>query len=90
MTLLAQQVAREASILAYNDVFLLISILATLNVIWGIAIRRSMWRRGEVSPVVQLQQLIQQRAAQMAKAQAEAEAQAKTGAGADAKAGNGQ
>ena len=90
VTLLAQQVAREASILAYNDVFLLISILATLNVIWGIAIRRSMWRRGEVSPVVQLQQLIQQRAAQMAKAQAEAEAQAKTGAGADAKAGNGQ
>ena len=76
VVLLAQQVAREASILAYNDVFLVIGILAVLNVIWGIAIRNAMWRRGEVSPVVQLQQLVQQRAAQMAKEKAEAEAKA--------------
>lgn len=61
--LLSQQVTREAHILAYNDVFMLIGVLAVLGVIWGLAIQYSIWRRGEVSPVVQLQRKMQQASA---------------------------
>ncbi|CAN5664964.1 MFS transporter [soil metagenome] len=57
--ILAQQVAREANILAFNDVFMLIGVLAVLVAIWGYLIRWSIWRRGEVSPVIQLQQRLQ-------------------------------
>jgi hypothetical protein len=53
---LAQQVAREANILAYNDVFMLIAVLAVLTALWGVAIRWSIRRRSELSPVLQLQQ----------------------------------
>ena len=60
--LLAQQVTREANILAFNDVFLLIGVLAILTAIWGYFIRWSMWRRREESPVVQLQRAMQARA----------------------------
>ena len=56
---LAQQVAREANILAFNDVFLLVGVLAVLTALWGFAIRWSIWRRGEISPVVQLQKMMQ-------------------------------
>jgi hypothetical protein len=66
---IAQQVAREANVLAYNDVFLLVGILAILTVFWGLLIRWSIWRRGEPSPVVALQQKMMQA---MAAAQAEA------------------
>lgn len=52
--LLSQQVTREAHILAYNDVFLLIGILACLALVWGLMIQFRMWRLGEKSPVVQL------------------------------------
>ncbi len=45
--LLARTVAREANILAYNDVFLLVGVLAVLGVIWGLLIRRSILKRGE-------------------------------------------
>jgi MFS family permease len=61
--LLAQQVSREANILAFNDVFLLVGVLALITEVWGIAIRLSIWRRRELSPVVQLQQRMAQAAA---------------------------
>jgi MFS family permease len=64
--LLSGQTAREANILAFNDVFLLVGVLAVLAVIWGLLIRRSIVRRGEASPLVQLQKALQ---AQAAKAQ---------------------
>ncbi len=54
--LLAQQVAREANILAFNDVFLLVGVLAALTAVWGYAIRWSIRRRGEISPILLLQQ----------------------------------
>jgi MFS family permease len=54
--LLARTVAREANILAYNDVFLLIGVLAMLTFIWQLSIRASIRRRGEASPVLALQQ----------------------------------
>jgi len=63
---LAQQVAREANILAYNDVFMLVGVLAVLTVCWGFAIRWSIRRRGEVSPVVLLQRKMQDAAAAQA------------------------
>jgi MFS family permease len=65
--ILAQQATREANILAYNDVFLLIGILAILAVIWSISIRYSIRRRGEISPVLLLQQKMQEQAALAAK-----------------------
>jgi MFS family permease len=57
---LARQVAREANILAFNDVFLLVGVLAVLTALWGFAIRWSIWRREEVSPVILLQQKMMQ------------------------------
>ena len=62
--LLAQQATREANILAFNDVFLLVGVLAVAACIWGLMIRWSIKRRGEVSPVVQLQQKMAEQAAQ--------------------------
>jgi MFS family permease len=58
--ILAQQVAREANVLAYNDVFLLVGVLAVLTAIWGSAIRYSIRRRGEISPVILLQRKLMQ------------------------------
>ena len=70
LALLGQQIAREANILAYNDVFLLVGVLAVLVVIWGFIIRWSILRRHEPSPVVQLQEALQAKAqAQQAEAQ---------------------
>jgi hypothetical protein len=60
--LLAQQVTREANILAYNDVFMLLGVLAVLTVIWGLLIRWSIWRHKEISPIVLLQQALAARA----------------------------
>jgi MFS family permease len=65
---LAQQVAREANILAFNDVFMLVGVLALLALLWGIYIRWSIWKRGEVSPVVLLQKKLQEAAAAQARA----------------------
>jgi len=65
---LAQQVAREANILAFNDVFMLVGVLSVLALVWGLFIRWSIWRRGEPSPVVLLQQKLQEMAAAQAKA----------------------
>ncbi|WP_254515003.1 hypothetical protein [Novosphingobium sp. G106] len=68
--ILSQQVTREANILAYNDVFFLVGVLAVLVVIWGLLIRHSILRRREPSPVVQLQEALQAKAlAQQAEAQ---------------------
>ncbi len=56
---LSQQVSREANILAFNDVFMLVGVLASLTVLWGLWIRWSIRRRGEISPVVLLQKRMQ-------------------------------
>jgi MFS family permease len=63
VALLAQQATREAQILAYNDVFLLIGVLSLLAMIWGLVIGWSIHRRGEVSPVILLQRRTQEQAA---------------------------
>jgi MFS family permease len=52
--LLGQQATRESSILAFNDVFLIITVLAALLLIWSIAIELKMRRDGEISPIIQL------------------------------------
>ena len=54
--LLARQVAQEANILAYNDVFMVIGILACLLFLWGVSIELRMRQRGEISPIVLLVQ----------------------------------
>ena len=59
LVLLGRQVAREANILAFNDVFFLVGMLSSVALIWTVAIRLSMQRRGEVSPVIELQQRMQ-------------------------------
>lgn len=56
LALLGRQVAREANILAFNDVFLLVGVLASAAFIWVLAIRLAMHRRGEISPIIELQQ----------------------------------
>jgi hypothetical protein len=66
--LVSQQVAREANLLAWNDVFLIISILASLLFLWGVAIEVNMRRRGEISPIVRFGQAV---AAKLAAALAE-------------------
>jgi MFS family permease len=63
--LVGQQVAREANLLAWNDVFLIISVLASLLFLWGVAIELNMRRRGEISPIVRFGQAL---AAQLAAA----------------------
>jgi hypothetical protein len=52
---LSQRVSREANILAYNDVFLLVGVLASLTVVWDLILQWLMWRRREVSPLILLQ-----------------------------------
>lgn len=59
LLLLGRQVAREANILAFNDLFFLVGVLATAALLWTVAIRISMRRRGEVSPIILLQQRMQ-------------------------------
>jgi MFS family permease len=54
--LLSQRVTREANVLAYNDVFLIIASLAFLLFLWGVAIELGMRRRGEISPIVRFAQ----------------------------------
>lgn len=61
--LLTRNVSREANVLAFNDVFLLIGVLAILTFLWSLSIRASIRRRGETSPVIQLQQRSQAAAA---------------------------
>jgi hypothetical protein len=53
-TLLNIQVSREANVLAFNDVFLLIGVLALLVLLWGFSIQFRNWRLGLKSPVVEL------------------------------------
>ena len=62
VALVGQQVAREANILAYNDVFLVVGVLACLMFLWGVSIELRMRQRGEISPIV----LLSQRLAAMA------------------------
>lgn len=65
--LLGQQATREANILAYNDVFLAIGVLALLMFLWGIWIEYRMFRRGETSPIVLLGQRLAAASAQRIK-----------------------
>lgn len=60
--LLSRQTTREANILAYNDVFLLVGVLAILTAIWGFIITWSIRRRNEPSPVIMLVQRLQAQA----------------------------
>lgn len=53
---IARQVAREANVLAWNDMFLLIGVLAFLGLLWGIWVQHGIRRRGEPSPIVLLGQ----------------------------------
>jgi len=53
--LLSAAVTREATILSYNDVFLLVGVLAVAATLWSYSIRLSIVRRGEISPVLELQ-----------------------------------
>jgi MFS family permease len=61
--LVGQQVTREANVLAYNDVFLVIAVLAFLLFVWGVAIELGMRRRGEISPIIRFAQAMAARAA---------------------------
>ncbi|GAA3901951.1 MFS transporter [Sphingomonas limnosediminicola] len=54
--LVGQKVTREANVLAYNDVFLIIAVLAFVLFLWGIVIEINMRKRGEISPIVRLAQ----------------------------------
>jgi hypothetical protein len=54
--LVSRQVTREANILAYNDVFIVICLCAILLFVWGVAIELKMRREGEVSPIVRFAQ----------------------------------
>lgn len=60
--LLGRDVAREANILAFNDIFFVIGILACLLFLWGVSIELRMRQRGEISPII----LLAQRVAAMA------------------------
>jgi MFS family permease len=60
--LLSQQISREANILAYNDVFMLVGVLAILVTLWGFWIAWSIHRRHEPSPVLLLVQALQKAA----------------------------
>ncbi len=64
VVLLGRNVTREANVLAYNDVFLVIGVLAFLLFLWGVTIEIRMRQRGEISPIV----LLAQRLAAMATA----------------------
>jgi MFS family permease len=61
--LLGQQSTREANVLAFNDVFVIIAFLASLVLLWGISIELKMRRTGELSPLVRLAQTLAVRAA---------------------------
>jgi predicted MFS family arabinose efflux permease len=55
--LLSQRVTREANVLAYNDVFLVIAMLSILLFLWGVIIEVNMRRRGEISPIARFAQV---------------------------------
>jgi hypothetical protein len=67
--LVSQQVAREANLLAWNDVFLIISVLASLLFLWGVTIELNMRRRGEISPIVRFGQAVAAQLAEVVPAQ---------------------
>lgn len=49
-----RQVTREANILAFNDVFMVIGVLACMLFLWGVSIEVRMRRRGELAPTLLL------------------------------------
>ena len=56
--LIGRQVAREANILAFNDIFLMIGFSASLLFLWSVAIELRMRRAGQISPVVRFGQTV--------------------------------
>jgi MFS family permease len=67
--LVGQAVAREANLLAWNDVFMIIAILASLLFLWGVGIEINMRRRGEISPIVRFGQALAAKLAEATGAQ---------------------
>jgi hypothetical protein len=61
--LLSQQVTREANVLAYNDVFMLIGVLACLTLLW-VGIRLIRIRLSGVNPIAESLDTIAKRRAQ--------------------------
>ena len=57
-SLLAQQVTREANVLAFNDIFLIIAGSASMLFLWSILVELRMRRTGEISPVVRFGQRV--------------------------------
>jgi len=55
--ILSQQVSREAQILAFNDVFMLVGVLAGIAVAWSVMVRWSIRRSGAESPILTLQRM---------------------------------
>lgn len=64
--ILSQQATREAQVLAFNDVFLVVGVLAVAAVGWSVFIRWSLRRRGVESPLLALQRLQAEAAARAA------------------------
>ena len=56
IALLARQATREANILAFNDVFIVIGLLSCLMFLWGVSIEVRMRLRGEPAPTALLLQ----------------------------------
>jgi hypothetical protein len=56
--LLGRQATREANILAFNDIFLLIAFSASILFLWSVLIEVRMRRSGELSPVVRFGQKV--------------------------------
>jgi hypothetical protein len=54
--LLGRQATREANILAFNDIFLLIAFSASILFLWSVLIEVQMRKSGELSPVVRFGQ----------------------------------
>jgi hypothetical protein len=52
---LGQAVTREANVLAFNDVFLVLGVLTVVAICWQLWVQFSIRRRHEVSPVIALQ-----------------------------------
>lgn len=62
--ILAQQATREANVLAFNDVFFLVFVLASLGFAWTIVARILMIRRGERPPLIELSERLKAAAEQ--------------------------
>jgi MFS family permease len=51
--LLSREIAREANVLAFNDVFLIVGLVSALAFLWAASVQMKIRRSGDVGPVVQ-------------------------------------